>query len=125
MNPPLAKWLHLRNSGVRMRSDILYVLSQPSVPPMPPDIQIRHFESRDAAAFRALNEHWIEKFFKLEEPDRMILGDPEHHDQWIDEAIKWQKKVLEDKDLANQFFDIARAEQRLKQYEQMKPWREE
>ena len=46
---------------------------------MPPEVQIRHYQARDAEAFRVLNEHWIEKFFRLEEPDRIILGDPERY----------------------------------------------
>jgi GNAT superfamily N-acetyltransferase len=33
----------------------------------------------DAAAFRALNEAWIEKHFGLEEPDREVLGNPIGH----------------------------------------------
>jgi putative acetyltransferase len=30
-----------------------------------------------APAFAALNFHWIEKFFEIEEPDRKVLLDPE------------------------------------------------
>ena len=40
-------------------------------------IELRAFEPGDAAAFRALNEAWIEKYFGLEEHDREILNDPE------------------------------------------------
>lgn len=38
---------------------------------------IRKYQAGDAAAFRALNEIWIEKYFALEEEDRLKLGDPE------------------------------------------------
>jgi len=33
----------------------------------------------DADAFRALNEAWISRFFRLEEEDRKLLGDPVGH----------------------------------------------
>ena len=42
-------------------------------------IFIRLFQSSDAAAFRALNEAWITRYFQLEAPDLEILGDPEAH----------------------------------------------
>lgn len=42
-------------------------------------IRIRQFQPGDAAPFRALNEAWITRFFKLEAPDLAILGDPEAH----------------------------------------------
>ena len=42
-------------------------------------LQIRPFKLADAAAFRALNEAWIEKHFGLEEPDREVLGNPIGH----------------------------------------------
>lgn len=42
-------------------------------------VELRLFEAGDAAAFRALNEVWIEKFFKLEEHDREVLGDPQKY----------------------------------------------
>jgi putative acetyltransferase len=41
-------------------------------------IQIRSFEApRDAAAFKALNEEWITRYFTLEPADRENLNDPE------------------------------------------------
>jgi GNAT superfamily N-acetyltransferase len=40
------------------------------------DIQLRSFQSGDERAFRALNEDWIVKYFALEEPDQVVLGDP-------------------------------------------------
>jgi putative acetyltransferase len=43
--------------------------------PTPP-IELRSFQPADAAAFRRLNEAWIEKYFSLEKPDREILGNP-------------------------------------------------
>jgi putative acetyltransferase len=46
---------------------------------MSPEIRIRHYQPSDAEAFRLLNEHWISKFFVLEEPDRLVLNDPEGH----------------------------------------------
>jgi GNAT superfamily N-acetyltransferase len=39
-------------------------------------IQMRSFQSGDETAFRALNEDWIVKYFALEEPDQVVLGDP-------------------------------------------------
>ncbi len=62
--------------GLFVRSDILYVLSQPVPPSMPPEVRVRYFHRHDAEAFRRLNEHWISKFFTLEEPDRIMLADP-------------------------------------------------
>lgn len=41
-----------------------------------PDVQFRPFEPGDADAFRDLNEAWIRKYFGIEEPDRVTLGDP-------------------------------------------------
>jgi GNAT superfamily N-acetyltransferase len=40
------------------------------------DLEIRSFETKDAAAFRDLNEAWIAKYFVLEDPDRAALGNP-------------------------------------------------
>ncbi|WP_255550785.1 GNAT family N-acetyltransferase [Granulicella sp. dw_53] len=40
-------------------------------------VEIRAFRAEDAAAFRSLNEAWIETYFGLEEHDREMLGDPE------------------------------------------------
>jgi GNAT superfamily N-acetyltransferase len=42
-------------------------------------IVFRSFQPGDRAAFRALNEAWIEKHFQLEEKDRETLGDPDRH----------------------------------------------
>ncbi len=42
-------------------------------------IRVRPFQPADAAAFRALNEAWITRYFKLEAPDHAILGDPQAH----------------------------------------------
>ncbi|MBS1821603.1 MAG: GNAT family N-acetyltransferase [Acidobacteria bacterium] len=45
-------------------------------------IKLRSFQPgnvADAAAFRSLNEWWIEKYFGLEQHDREMLGDPEGH----------------------------------------------
>ena len=42
-------------------------------------IQIRPFQAGDAPAFRELNEHWIKKYFALEEHDGIALGDPENN----------------------------------------------
>ncbi len=41
-----------------------------------PHLQLRSFQPADAAAFRRLNEAWIEKYFGLEDPDRVVLGNP-------------------------------------------------
>jgi hypothetical protein len=40
----------------------------------------------------------------------------------FDDAIRHQKKALEDKEYAD--FEQVKAEERLKQYEQKEPWRE-
>jgi putative acetyltransferase len=40
-------------------------------------IHIRPFQPADANAFRELNEEWIEKYFGIEELDRITLGNPE------------------------------------------------
>jgi putative acetyltransferase len=45
----------------------------------PSDIHIRPFQPGDAAAFRALNEEWIARYFTLEERDHETLGQPETH----------------------------------------------
>ena len=42
-----------------------------------PDVVFRPMESQaDADAFRILNEEWIASLFRLEEKDRITLGDP-------------------------------------------------
>jgi putative acetyltransferase len=43
-----------------------------------PEITIRLFRQSDADAFRELNEAWISKFFRLEDPDRIQLAQPEN-----------------------------------------------
>lgn len=40
-------------------------------------MEIVEFEPVHAAAFRALNEAWISKYFTLEPKDREVLGDPQ------------------------------------------------
>ncbi|KTR41240.1 acetyltransferase [Curtobacterium oceanosedimentum] len=47
------------------------------MPETTPTVTIAELESAaDAAAFRTLNEAWIERYFTLEDEDRAILGDP-------------------------------------------------
>jgi len=41
------------------------------------EITFRLFQRGDANAFRELNEAWIARYFQVEEPDRIQLGDPE------------------------------------------------
>ena len=41
------------------------------------EITFRLFQRGDADAFRALNESWITRYFRLEEQDRIQLRDPE------------------------------------------------
>ena len=41
------------------------------------ELEIRPFRAGDGAAFRRLNEDWIERHFGMEEMDRKTLGDPE------------------------------------------------
>ena len=40
-------------------------------------MEIVEFEPVHAAAFKALNEAWISKYFTLEAKDREVLGDPQ------------------------------------------------
>jgi putative acetyltransferase len=40
------------------------------------EIRIRGFANGDEAAFLALNEEWIVRYFRMEEKDRKTLGDP-------------------------------------------------
>lgn len=40
------------------------------------EIRIRRFAPGDEGAFFALNEAWIERYFRMEEKDRKTLGDP-------------------------------------------------
>ena len=40
-------------------------------------MEIRDFQSGDAAAFKALNEAWITRHFALEPSDRRVLDNPE------------------------------------------------
>jgi putative acetyltransferase len=42
-------------------------------------IEIRPYRVGDGIAFREMNEDWIEKYFGLEEQDRIMLGDPEKY----------------------------------------------
>jgi putative acetyltransferase len=42
-----------------------------------PEIAFRLFQHGDAETFRELNEAWIARYFRLEEQDRIQLGDPE------------------------------------------------
>ncbi len=52
-----------------------------TTPPSAEAVQIREYHpgsETDAAAFRQLNEEWIERYFVLEDDDRRVLGDPVH-----------------------------------------------
>jgi putative acetyltransferase len=40
------------------------------------EVHLRSFRSGDEAAFRELNEAWIAKYFRIEDADRKVLGDP-------------------------------------------------
>ena len=40
------------------------------------EIHLRSFRAGDEAAFRDLNEAWIAKYFRIEDADRKVLGDP-------------------------------------------------
>src|SRR5437588_8359646 len=60
------------------------------------DIEFRLFQSRDAEAFRKLNEEWIARYFRLEEQDRIQLGDPEnilHNGGQIVIAVAGEERV--------------------------------
>ncbi|MGA2030949.1 MAG: GNAT family N-acetyltransferase [Thermoguttaceae bacterium] len=39
-------------------------------------ISIREFQPPDMDVFRRLNEEWLTKYFRIEEKDRHVLGDP-------------------------------------------------
>ncbi len=41
------------------------------------EIGIRQFQLGDAAAFRRLNEEWINRFFRIEPKEERILADPQ------------------------------------------------
>ena len=41
------------------------------------EVFIRSFQSGDEAAFRTLNEQWINQYFKVEAKDRATLADPQ------------------------------------------------
>ena len=45
-------------------------------PPVP-QISIRQFLPGDAAAFRRLNEEWINRFFRIEPKEEAVLADPQ------------------------------------------------
>jgi GNAT superfamily N-acetyltransferase len=49
-------------------------MPKPMNPPV--EIVIRAFEAKDGDAFRRLNEAWIEKYFGIEEKDRVTLNHP-------------------------------------------------
>lgn len=42
-------------------------------------VKIENFKPKHQEAFRKLNEEWIKKYFKLEEPDRVALGSPKKY----------------------------------------------
>lgn len=44
---------------------------------MDPDLQIVDFTAAHAAAFESLNVEWLEKYFHVEEIDRVILSNPQ------------------------------------------------
>ena len=41
-----------------------------------PEVHLRSFRPGDEAAFRELNEAWIAKYFRIEDADRKVLGNP-------------------------------------------------
>jgi putative acetyltransferase len=41
------------------------------------EIGVRQFQSGDAAAFRRLNEEWINRYFRIEAKEEAILADPQ------------------------------------------------
>lgn len=51
--------------------------AQPQMTEMSLGRTIRLFQRGDETAFRELNEAWISKYFRVEEKDRITLGDPE------------------------------------------------
>ena len=53
--------------------------AQPHMTEMSLGRTIRPFRRGDEAAFRELNEAWISKYFRIEEKDLIVLGDPQTH----------------------------------------------
>jgi ribosomal protein S18 acetylase RimI-like enzyme len=53
--------------------------TSPTEPVPAPRPYFRPFRPEDAAAFRELNEAWIQAFFIIEEEDRVSLDDPQGH----------------------------------------------
>lgn len=43
------------------------------------EVKIINYDSKYKEAFKALNEEWIEKFFKMEDGDYKLLNNPEEH----------------------------------------------
>jgi putative acetyltransferase len=62
-----------------------------------PDLLLRSFQPGDEDAFRALNEQWIAKYFRIEDKDRETLSDPVgkilHHGGHIYFAVLGEKTV--------------------------------
>lgn len=44
--------------------------------PVALNLELREFIPEDAASFRELNAAWIERYFEMEEADRLVLSDP-------------------------------------------------
>jgi len=44
--------------------------------PCAPEVSIREFQSGDEGSFRALNEEWITRYFRIETKEKEILADP-------------------------------------------------
>lgn len=44
--------------------------------PCAAEVKIREFQPGDEAAFRALNEEWITRYFRIEAKEKLILADP-------------------------------------------------
>lgn len=43
------------------------------------EVKIEDFKPKHTEAFRKLNEEWIKKYFKIEEPDRVALSNPKKY----------------------------------------------
>jgi putative acetyltransferase len=55
------------------------VSAQPQMTELSLGRTVRPFRRGDEDVFRQLNEDWISKYFRVEEKDRIILGDPQTH----------------------------------------------
>lgn len=49
---------------------------QEKLPALTPEVTIREFEPGDEIAFRRLNEEWIQRYFRIEPKEAVVLASP-------------------------------------------------